>query len=398
MTFLSRSFGSAMIITGTSVGAGMLAIPATVAACGFWISCLLLVIVWFVMYLSALLLVEVNLSMKSGSNFTSMAVHTLGKSTKILTWISYLMLLYSLTAAYTSGGAGLIRSGFYFFGVEVNATFSNIIFIMIFGSVVYIGTFVVDQANKILMLVKFISFFSFLFVILPHIQSSLINFKSKGMSHIWVTFPILLTSFSYHHIIPSLRVYTNSDKMQLRRAILVGSLIPLVVYILWVMSTLGSIPVVGATSFQSIIHSGDITSGIVESYNSPIIGQFAYLFETVSVTTSFLGVTLGLYHFNLDTYSLSKNSAKSKIFGFIITFLPPLIYLMVYPKGFIIALGYASFFCAFLLIILPSLMAWSLRTRLGINNLKSKGFLILMFSIGLLIIIIEILSLLHILP
>ena len=69
MSLSSRGFGSAMIITGTSVGAGMLAIPATVAACGFWLASLLLIVVWFVMMLTALLLAEVNLAMPNGTNF-----------------------------------------------------------------------------------------------------------------------------------------------------------------------------------------------------------------------------------------------------------------------------------------------------------------------------------------
>ena len=91
MLLSSKGLGSAMIIAGTSIGAGMLAIPATVAACGFWIASLLLVVTWFIMLLTALLLAEVNLLMENGSNFTRMAYATLGKTGRFVTWVGYLL-------------------------------------------------------------------------------------------------------------------------------------------------------------------------------------------------------------------------------------------------------------------------------------------------------------------
>lgn len=106
---LSRGFGSAMIIAGTCIGAGMLAIPATVAACGFGLAVVLLFAIWGLMTLTALLLADVNLSMRDGTNFNLMAKQTLGRGGQIVTWVAYLLLLYSLTAAYTAGGILIIN-------------------------------------------------------------------------------------------------------------------------------------------------------------------------------------------------------------------------------------------------------------------------------------------------
>ena len=108
----TRMFGSAMIITGTTIGAGMLAIPATVSGVGFWLACLLLILVWAILLSTALLLVEINLTMPDGTNFAKMAKHTLGFVGQALTWVAYLLLLYSLTAAYSAAGGDLIASVF----------------------------------------------------------------------------------------------------------------------------------------------------------------------------------------------------------------------------------------------------------------------------------------------
>ncbi|WP_395946842.1 amino acid permease [Caedibacter taeniospiralis] len=398
MWLSSRGFGAAMIITGTSVGAGMLAIPATVAACGFWLASLLLVIVWFVMMLTALLLAEVNMSMPDGTNFSRMAQSTLGKRGQIITLISYLLLLYSLTAAYSAGGGNLVASGLNKLGIYFPGTLSSALFILILGFFVYVGTRAVDHANKVLMLVKFLAFFAFVVAIIPGVQQVLLSTETRSLNFVWITFPILITSFGFHHIIPTLRTYVKSDRKTLRKAIIFGSLIPLVIYLIWVICTLGSIPVYGVDGFQGIIQNGNTSLGIVGSYHSAHVGSFAYLFESVAITTSFLGVTLGLFDFNRDTYRLQRLTHLNKVAVFMITFLPPFLFAVLYPKGFIIALGYASIFVAILLIGLPAAMAWVIRRRQNKNHLLSKVYLGVVLLIAGAVILLEILTLLNALP
>jgi tyrosine-specific transport protein len=301
------------------------------------------------------------MSMPDGTNFSRMAQSTLGKRGQIITLISYLLLLYSLTAAYSAGGGNLVASGLNKLGIYFPGTLSSALFILILGFFVYVGTRAVDHANNVLMLVKFLAFFSFVVAIIPGVQQVLLSTETRSLNFVWITFPILITSFGFHHIIPTLRTYVKSDRKTLRKAIIFGSLIPLVIYLIWVICTLGSIPVYGADGFQGIIQNGNTSLGIVGSYHSAHVGSFAYLFESVAITTSFLGVTLGLFDFNRDTYRLQRLTHLNKVAVFMITFLPPFLFAVLYPKGFIIALGYASIFVAILLIGLPAAMAWVIR-------------------------------------
>ena len=62
-----------LLIAGTSVGAGMLALPVGMSQLGFIPSVLLMTWVWYIMYLSALLMLEVNLRFEPGTNIISMA-------------------------------------------------------------------------------------------------------------------------------------------------------------------------------------------------------------------------------------------------------------------------------------------------------------------------------------
>lgn len=100
-----RTFGGSLIVAGTSIGAGMLALPVVTGPAGFVPSIAVLVACWAFMTITGLLFAELSLWLKSDANILSMAKRTLGKPGLIATWVLYLFLFYSLTIAYMVGGA-----------------------------------------------------------------------------------------------------------------------------------------------------------------------------------------------------------------------------------------------------------------------------------------------------
>ena len=101
----NKFLGSVLLIAGTTVGAGMLALPVMTGFGGFFPSVLVLVLLWIFMLVTAFLFLEVNISFKGATNLITMAEKTLGTWGKVVSWIAYLLLLYSLTAAYIAGSA-----------------------------------------------------------------------------------------------------------------------------------------------------------------------------------------------------------------------------------------------------------------------------------------------------
>ena len=102
--------GSILMILGTCVGAGMLAIPIVSAHEPFQLSVLLLFSAWAVMTIGSFAILEVNLWFKSGSSLISMADATIGPVGKFITYIAYLLLLYSLLCAYLSGASDITKT------------------------------------------------------------------------------------------------------------------------------------------------------------------------------------------------------------------------------------------------------------------------------------------------
>ncbi len=366
MSMNFKLLGSILLIVGTTVGAGMLALPIATANTGFLGSLILLFGSWFVMTAGAFLLLEVNLWLPQNTNLISMARTTIGPVGQIISWVVYLLLLYSLLCAYMAGGSDLFDHLLEGAGIHFPLWVSLVIFVLVFGSIVYMGIRSIDYVNRGLMLIKFSSLFVLLGLLTPVISAVRL---AGGNLHA-ITSPgalmVTITSFGYAAIIPSLRVYFEGDIQQLKKAVLIGSLIPLVCYIAWDAVIMGVIPLQGDNGLVSIAQSHRSTSEFVTVLSaivrSPLITLFAKLFTSICVLTSFLGVALCLTDFWADGLQLEKKGVN-KIIIHLIILLPPFLVVLFFPNIFIKALEYAGVYCLILLILLPAWMVWSGRYR-----------------------------------
>lgn len=356
-----KLIGSILLIVGTSVGAGMLALPIATAQLGFLGSLVLLFICWFVMTAGALLLLEVNLWLPQNNNLVTMAKTTIGPLGQLIAWVMYLLLLYSLICAYIAGGSDLLHNFLSSQQIDVPLGVSAIAFTFIFGSVVYLGIRSVDYANRGLMMLKFGSYFLLVFLLTPFISVEKLQATNWSNLTLTVAITVTITSFGFGAIVPSLRVYFAGNIKKLRKAIIIGSLVPLVCYIAWDAAIMGVIPISGENGLMQIFQSTTSTSDLVNTLSGKVatdsVTFFAKLFTSVCVLTSFLGVSLAMTDFLADGFQMEKKGGP----GFLIhlaTFLPPMTIVLFYPNAFIKALDYAGIYCIVLQILLPAWMVW----------------------------------------
>lgn len=354
----SKLVGSVLLIVGTSIGAGMLALPIATSQLGFVGSLLLLVGCWFVMTASAFLLLEVNLWLPPNSNIISMAKATLGPLGQLLAWVVYLSLLYSLLCAYIAGGSDLFHNLLLMRAVNVPVSISSIVFTALFGAVVFMGIRAVDYTNRLLMFVKLGAYLLLVILLMPAIELEKLSASNWRELMSVTAITVTITSFGYATIVPSLRIYFADDLKRLKKAILIGSLIPLICYAAWDAAIMGIIPM---ERMLSILLSPNSTSDLVNTLNDATVHGavtfFSKLFTSICVVTSFLGVALCLTDFLADGFKLEKQGA-SHVFVQLLTFLPPLTIVLFFPNAFIKALQYAGIYCVILLVILPAWMAW----------------------------------------
>ncbi len=354
---INHFIGGILLVAGTTIGAGMLALPVMSSFVGFFPSVAIFFICWFVMLLSAFFFLDANFSVKGEVNLISIAGKTLGGWGKGLSWVVYLLLLYSLTAAYIAASAPLFTSAIQSItGYTLPPWLAPFCLPTLFGFFVYLGTLGVDVINRILMLGLVVSYFLLVGFLPEHIEGSFL--MEMNWKPIWMVFPVVVTSFGYHIIIPSLTTYMNHDRKHLRITLIVGSLLPLIIYLLWQVMVLGTVP---SEDLQAAWAGGEgATAPLIQIVKSKAVSIGAHFFSFFAIVTSFLGVTLSLSDFLTDGLKIKK-SWEGKLLACFLTFIPPLIFVLTYQRGFIIALEYAGVFVAILLIFLPAMMAWRLK-------------------------------------
>jgi len=94
-----------LLIGGTSIGAGMLALPVVTGLSGFFPAMVVNTVCWLFMLATGLLLLEATLWMKEGANILSMTERILGPAGKVFGGGAFIFLYYCLLISYISGGA-----------------------------------------------------------------------------------------------------------------------------------------------------------------------------------------------------------------------------------------------------------------------------------------------------
>lgn len=357
----SKLIGGILLIVGTTIGAGMLALPVATAALGFWGSTILLISCWSIMTLCAYLFLEVNLWLPPKTNLISMAGATLGMPGKLITWVTYMLLLYSIVSAYIAGGGDLFHYLLKMAGIDIPLSTASLLFTFLFGSIVYFGIQFVDYANRGLMLGKLGAFILLVLLVLPFVSST--NLAQGEFKNILspTSASVTIVAFTCLMIIPSLRTYFNEDINMLRKAIFWGTLIPLICYIAWDLVIMGVVPLEGAKGLKQMVHSAnsnsDLVSAVTGILQSEKVTFLTRFFTSICMATSFLSVSLSLTDFLSDGLRTPKRGV-GKIIIFIVAFLPPILVVLCYPDAFIRGLKYAGLSCFILMVFLPPLMAW----------------------------------------
>ncbi len=356
---MNKTVGSTLLVAGTMIGAGMLAMPLTSAGIGFGFTLVLLLGLWALLTFSALLFVELYQTAESDAGIGTLAEQYFGKAGRIIATAVLIIFLYALIAAYISGGGSLLKDLLpESFGDKV----SILLFTVIFGSFIVIGTHSVDKINRVLFFVMLAAFAVVLSLMLPEIKFDNLMATPIDNALIISASPVFFTAFGFHGSIPSLNKYLDGNVKALRISILAGSAITLWAYILWQMSTHGLLT---QNEFLQILKEDATLNGLVKATlaitGSNMIAGAVKLFSTLALVTSFLGVGLGLLECIEDLLKRSLNISAGRISLGLMTFIPPLVFALFYPEGFILALGYAGQMFAFYAVVLPVSLVWKAR-------------------------------------
>lgn len=338
------AFWGVMVIAGTVIGGGMFALPVDLAGAWFFWGAFILIIAWFSMLHSGLLLLEANLNYPVGSSFNTITKDLIGNTWNIISGITVAFVLYILTYAYISANGAIISETISMnLGYHANPRIVGICTAIFVASVLWISSLAASRITSLFLGLKIISFVivfgSFFFQVDYSILRDATS-TTAGTSYfpyIFMALPVCLASF--------------------------GSLLALVIYLFWLYCTMGNIP---RESFKAIISSGGNVDSLVKSFlgtkQHGIIEFCLLVFSNLAVASSFFGVTLGLFDYLADLFKID-NSHAGRFKTVLLTFLPPALLYLIFPNGFIYGIGGAGLCATIWAVIIPAVLAIKARKK-----------------------------------
>lgn len=396
--------GGAMIIAGTAIGAGMFSIPVVTAGIWFTGSVVLLIYTWLCIYLSGLMTLEANLNYPVGSSFHTMVGDLLGKKWNAINGLSIAFVLYILTYAYISaGGSILVNSLSPYMGIKQSS--AGLIFALVIAFSVWLSTRAVDRLSTVLIIGMITTFALSIGDMFTHVQSTILFNRNESspsyLPYALAALPYLLTSFGYHGNVPGLVKYYQKDARSVVRSLLIGTLITLAIYIFWQYVIQGNI---SRSAFRQVIAEGGNIGSLLNQMgnvaSSPLVLQLLHAFSYMALISSFLGVSLGLFDYIADMFKFD-DKPLGRMKSILITFIPPTFGALLFPNGFLYAIGFAGLAATLWAAIIPALMAQASRIKFPHATYRAPGgkaAIILVITFGLINAIAHILSLMHLLP
>lgn len=383
----NKLLGGVLLVSGTTLGAGLLGVPAACSFMGFYFSLFTFFFVWAAMLAAGIYFVEVTCKLKNNVNLITMAQKMIGKWGQVVSWVTFLLLMYCLLALYISGSVPIFKLLFSsVFGMQVSNFPLKFVLPILLGPVLYMGTKGVDLTNRLLMLGLLVCYGILIFMLPSHVELS--NLRHVDIKPVMYALPIVITGFGYQIIIPTLGSYMEYDKAMMKKAIIIGSLVSLAVNMFWIFLVLGSVPFAALVAVER--EGVPITSVLANVVDNSFLKTVAYGFSFFAIGTSFVGVGISLIDFLVDGFKITQ-CWKGKLIAICLTFVPPLVFVTSYERGFMLALGYGGMFVAILLAFIPAVMSLNIQKKFY-QSVQGKAIAYTVIAFSVVVVVANILT------
>ena len=258
--------------------------------------------------------------------------------------------------AHVAGGGEILQE---ILGFSMPSWCFALLYVVLFSPVVYLGTNSVDRLNAFLFGGVIVTYLLFVFISHEHVNVSLL--KRSDWSKAYLALPVLFTAFTYQVIVPTLVTYMERNVKKIRLTIILGTSIPLIVYLVWEFLILSILP------YESLAEAQKLGQNAIQPLKAvtghPMLFRIGKAFAFFTLTASYIALALAFLDFLADGLKVKKRGFK-KLFLCLLVFAPPTIIAISYPNLFLVALSYAGgYSCAILFGLFPPIMAWVGRYR-----------------------------------
>lgn len=348
-----KLFGCVCLIAGTAVGAGMIALPITLAKFGLLYGSAIMLGTWAICYISALLNLELNLRVGKGLPLGALGLHFSGIKSYFAGSTSLLLLCYSLLCAYIYGGASTLSC---FDGSLLSLTQCAYLYAGCLGLVMMCSIQKVDLVNRFFFLGKISVTGIILLGVLFHLDFSNLPLAPQASLYFKdmnVALPIVFTSFGFQVIFHTMTNYTQNNPVMLKKAFFWGSFVPVIIYLAWTSVVCSLIYHHNSLLFEKMIFStvdvGEILQALCQISGSSLMQYLTWAIGFFAVLTSTIGVSLGL----IDALKTKHPILNNHPIAVVAALGPALAVAVFVPNAFIKALSFAGMILSFIALLLP---------------------------------------------
>lgn len=396
---MHKNSGAILLVAGTCIGSGMIALPMVLAKLGLIPSLLIMGCIWYIMYYTSLINLELNLQAGQGLPLGALGRRFSGRTAELVGVLSLKFLSYALLAVFIYGGSSVLQE-LIASQIGIDYSFNTLAIGYALGTIalLLLPIKLVDYINRILfagLLGVVAILITGLVMAVEWSHLPLFSEQSVDMT-IWAAIiPVVFTSFGFQVIFHTLTNYCRQDVKMLKQAFLWGSLIPAIVYILWTCSVLSVVyhddPIFYARMTEGNIEVGELIQALSGIAKWQSVQLLVWWISLLAIATSVLGVGVGLCDALKGMMGkIVSHPALRAVIASVITVLPAYLVVIYVPNAFIAALGFAGMILAVIAILLPAYLFGKIKGRnLNYPELKAKGLNRLSIGVGALVILCE---------
>jgi len=311
------------ILIGTIVGAGIFGLPYAFSKVGFIPGVFYLLFLGAVFLITKFCYAEVILRTKDNMEMSGYIRRYSGKNWQILITISLILGIFSALIAYTIGIGQLLHAilGSVLGGTQV---FWSLCFWTLGSILVFKGIGIISKA-ELFMAFGLIAIVLIVFgMSYPYIDIS--NLKSFHLKNLFFPYGAVLFALGGATAIPTMRRILGNNVKLLKKAIILGLSVPILIYIVFSLTVIG---VNGESVSETAI------TGLAKATNNGIL-LIGGIFGVLAMATSFLALGHVLKELLQRDYKIPKFSAWA------LTVFIPLIIFLLGLRSFISVISFAG--------------------------------------------------------
>lgn len=367
------SFSEAVfMITGMTIGAGVLGIPYVVAQVGLLVGLAYIVILGIVMLFLNLLIGEIAVRTRESLQLPGFAGKYLGNWAKHLLTFTIIVSSVGALLAYIVGEGQSLAALF-----GGSSDWWSLFFWTVGSVIVWRGLQTVKTLEKFFSVLVIAIIAGLSFYLLPHAQTA--NVWYFNPAQIFLPYGVILFALHASPAIAEAHALLPGSQKRFRRALILGTIIPVILYILFAV----------AVVLNNGLDTTEVaTIGLGQKFG-PAISIFANMFAIFAMSTGFMGLGVALKQTFVWDHKISPVLATIFVVG------APITLFMLGLRSFVYILDTVGGLFIGIEALLTVLICWRARQKgdLDVSRYRLHNFWLLAVPVLLVFSLITVISL-----